>query len=283
MRLLTSILFLAAAGCVGSIGDENPGDDPKDPDPNPTDTRTAKEMFTADVHPAVAKCSGGACHDINATASPALSKFYNADASTSYDATVNTTALIGSPAFTSLAPILTHVQAGHKGLAYTPDEASKITNWLAAETKERADNPDLPPPFDAVAALKEWSGCMSLENFNAANMAPAWSTLAADNLQKCLNCHVGGVAGFYISCNATNFFNAISTQAAYLIKYFGVDGAARKVIVNTGAFESANKIGGHPTFPVDTNAGMIALKKFYESTLARKELNQCDPPRLIDP
>jgi hypothetical protein len=280
MRVLTTILFLAA-GCVGSIGDENPGDDDPNPDPDPVDTRTAREIFKADVHPAIGKCSSGACHDINATASPALSKFYDANADTSYDATVVTSTLVGT--FTSLAPILTHIQAGHKGLTYTPDETSKITAWLAAETKERAANPNQPPPFDSKAALKEWSGCMSQENFNAANMAPAWSTLGADNLQKCLNCHNGGVAGFYISANATNFFNAISTQGAYLIKYFGVDAAARTVIVNTGAFESANKIVGHPTFPVDTNAGMIALKKFYDSTMARKMANQCDPPRLIEP
>jgi hypothetical protein len=283
MRLLTTLLFLAA-GCVGSIGDENGGGDGDgDGDGNPQPTRTAREMFKSDVHPALAKCQSDACHNITAQ-SPALSKFYSPNADTAYDAVVITSTLIGSPSFSELAPILQFIKAAHKGLSYTVDEETKMKAWLAKETEERAagGGSNQPPPFDAKAALKEWSGCMSLENFNAAGMTNAWATLGADNLQKCLNCHNGGVAGFYISANAQNFFNAISTQAAYLVKYFGINAAERTIVVNTGSFQSANMIQGHPTFPIETNAGMIALKKFYESTLARKTANLCDPPRLVD-
>ncbi len=286
MRLLTTILFLVATGCVGDIGDENPGDGSGSGSGSGSgDTRAAKEIFKADVHVAVAKCGGPACHDINATASPALSKFYSADAEASYSAVVITSTLVGSPAFSSVAPILTHIQAGHKAITYTPEETGKITAWLAKETEERKDKGDPTPPFDAKAALKEWSGCMSQENFNAANMTQAWSALAGGGAgggsQKCLNCHNGGVAGFLISANAEQFFIGLSTQAAYLVKYFGVNAAERKVIVNTGSFESANKIVNHPLFPIE-NPGMIALRKFYDSTMARKMANQCDPPRLID-
>jgi hypothetical protein len=282
MRLLTTILVLAATGCVGDIGDDNPGDGSGSGSGSGSgDTRAAKEIFTADVHAAVAKCAGPACHNVDATATAALSKFYSPDSEATYQATVITSTLVGSPAFSSVAPILTHIQAGHKGLTYSPDETGKITAWLAAETQERAGKDPPIPPFDVKAALKEWSGCMSLENFQASNMTQAWSTLGADNLQKCLNCHNGGVAGFLISANAQQFFTGLSTQAAYLVKYFSIDAAARKVIVGTGAFESANKIVGHPTFPIE-NAGMVALKKFYDLTVARKEANQCDPPRLVD-
>jgi hypothetical protein len=277
MRLLTTILFLTA-GCVGSIGDEDPGDG--NPDPNPTDGRAARVIFKADVHPAMGKCSGGVCHDINAT-SGAIGKFYDVNADTAYDATVIAPTMVNT--FESIAPILTHVQAGHKGLSYTPDETGKITAWLAAETKERAKaGPNTPPPFDAKGALKEWSGCMSLENFTAANMTTAWAQLGADNLQKCLNCHNGGVAGFLIINNAQQFFTQLTASSAYLLKYFTVDTVARKVIVNVGSFQAATKIAGHPTFNATTNAGMTALLKLYESTLARKAANLCDPPRLVD-
>ncbi len=283
MRLLTTILFLAATGCVGDIGDDNPGDG-SGSGSGSGDTRAAKEIFKADVHLAVAKCAGPACHNVDATATAAKSKFYSPDSEASYQATVMAPNLIGSPEFSALAPILTYVQAGHQGLTYSPDDTAKITAWLAAETKERTPTgggSNQPPPFDVKAALKEWSGCMSLENFQASNMTQAWANLAGGSNQRCLNCHLGGIAGFLISDNAQQFFTGLSTQAAYLIKYFSIDVAQRKVVVGTGAFESANLITGHPTFPIE-NAGMVALRKFYDLTVARKEANQCDPPRLID-
>lgn len=283
MRLLLSTLFIFAAGCVGSVGDDSGGDGDGDgPNPPPTG-RTAREIFKADVHPALAKCQSAACHNIDAT-SPALSKFYSPVADTAYDAVVTTPTLIGSPKFSELAPILQFVKAGHKGLSYTADEETKMKAWLAQEVKERetGGGSNEPPPFDAKAALKEWSGCLSQANFDAAGMTAGWANLAGDNLQKCLNCHNGGVAGFYISQNAQQFFTAISTQSAFLLKYFTVNAAERKIVIATGAFQSANNIQLHPTFPVETNAGMVALKKLYDSTAARKAANQCDPGRLVD-
>jgi hypothetical protein len=277
-------LFLAATGCVGDIGDDNPGDG-SGSGSGSGDTRAAKEIFKADVHLAVAKCAGPACHNVDATATAAKSKFYSPDSEASYQATVMAPNLIGSPEFSALAPILTYVQAGHQGLTYSPDDTAKITAWLAAETKERTPTgggSNQPPPFDAKGALKEWSGCLSQANFDAAGMTAGWANLAGDNLQKCLNCHNGGVAGFYISANAQQFFTAISTQSAFLLKYFTVNAAERKVVIATGAFQSANNIQLHPTFPVETNAGMVALKKLYDSTAARKAANQCDPGRLVD-
>jgi cytochrome c553 len=281
MRLLTMILFLAA-GCVGSIGDESQGgggdDDTTTP---PPDTRAAKEIFKADVHPAVAKCSGAGCHDTNAT-SAALGKFYNTNPDTAYDATVIATTIVST--FSSIAPILTHVQAGHKGLSYTPDETTKITGWLAKETTERkaTGGVNQPPPFDPKALLKVWSGCMSQENFNAAGMTAAWSGLAASNLQKCINCHNGAVGGFLIINNATQYFTALSTSTSTLLKYFTVNTADKKVVVNTGSFVAANMISGHPAFNPTTNAGMTALLKFYDSTLLRQTAGTCDPSRLTD-
>jgi hypothetical protein len=278
MRLLTTILVFAAAGCVGNVGDQS-GDD------TTTDNRTAKQIFKADVHPSMGKCSGGTCHDIGAT-SGAVSKFYNTDSEMTYTAAVAAPTLVSD--FSSLAPILQKVQAGHKGVSYMPDEVTKITNWLAKETAERANtgsgsgSGSNPPVFDSKAALATWSGCMSLENFNAANMTLAWSTLGADNLQKCINCHIGGISGFYINNQAQPYFDTISTTTAYLLKYFTVDTTQKKVVVNQASFKSATMISGHPTFNPTTNAGMTALVKFYDLTAARQAANQCDQPRLKD-
>jgi hypothetical protein len=282
MRLLTTILILAT-GCVGNVGDGGQGDDDGN---NNTDNRTAKEMFKADVHPALLKCSGNACHD-NTGTSAALSKFYNADAETSYTATVMTPTLVST--FSALAPILTHVQAGHKGLSYNPDETTKMTNWLAKETTERAggngsgSGSNQPPPFDPKAVLAEWSGCMSQANFNTANMTATWSAFAAKNQQKCLNCHQGGIAGFLISTNATQYFTSLTTTTAYLLKYFSVSNVDKKTVINTGSFESANKIQGHPEIDLTpTLPPWVALKKLYDLTAERKTANQCDPSRLKD-
>ena len=281
MRLLTTILILAA-GCVGNVGNDSQGDDDG---PNPTDTRTAKEMFKTDVHPALLKCSGGACHD-NTGTSAALSKFYNSNPDMSYDATVASLTLVST--FSALAPILTHVQAGHKGLSYNADETAKITSWLAKETTERATpgpgpGSNQPPPFDPKAVLAEWSGCMSQDLFNASNMTATWSAFAAKNLQKCLNCHGGGIAGFLINTNATQYFTSLSTTTAYLLKYFSVSNVDKKVVINTGSYESANKIQGHPEIDLtQTLPPWVALKKLYDTTAARKAANQCDPSRLKD-
>jgi len=80
----------------------------------------------------------------------------------------------------------------------------------------------------------------------------------------------------------TKYFEALSTTTAFLLKYFTVDTAAKKVIVNQASFKSAAMISGHPTFDAVNNAGMIALKKFFDLTDARLTANQCDPPRLKD-
>jgi hypothetical protein len=281
MRLLLTSILVLAAGCVGNVGSENMGDDG-----TTNDTRPAKTVFKADVFPALGKCSGGACHDIGGTSS-ALSKFYNVDADMTYTATVMTPTLVDN--FSSLAPILQHIQGGHKGLMYSPDEATKITNWLAKETSERAGGgggggggSNQPPAFDSKKALETWSGCLSVANFKTANMTNAFNTLAADNLQKCVNCHQGAISGFYIGTAEQTYFDQVTQHTAYLLKYFTVDSAAQKVIVNLASFKSATMISGHPTFNPTTNIGVTALNKLYELTTARQTANQCDPSRLKD-
>lgn len=141
--------------------------------------------------------------------------------------------------------------------------------------------PDAPPPLTAKQVMEQWSGCMTLADFQAANMADAWADLAASNGQLCRNCHADGGFSFIASPDENLFFTTISEHSFYLVKFFSVQGA--DVVINTGSFQNAaTTLASHPRFNPTENAGMIALKAFYDATLARKTAGTCDPPRLKD-
>ncbi len=139
--------------------------------------------------------------------------------------------------------------------------------------------PDGPPPPNALMLLQQWSGCMTLENFQAADMAQAWGTLLTSNGKQCQNCHENGEYGFIATSNATVFYDTISKHSGYLAKYFSADVANSKVKINTASFELANTAAGHPQFNTASNQGMTALTTFYGATVNRVT---CDAPTLID-
>lgn len=290
MRHLFAVILgsVLVTGCMGAVGSE---DNTPTPDSGGTTTDPSKEgpkIYARDVHPSMAKCSGAGCHDASAV-SGALGKFYSMDADATYKKLEAAPSIIGggAQAFSSIAPILKHIEAGHKGITYTPDEVSKITNWLAKEVEERkkTGGPMQPPPVDPKEVLKTFSGCMTLADFNTAQMAQKWSALAADNAQKCLNCHQGGVAGFIVSTNADLFFKTISESSAYMLKYFTVDTnvTPAKVVINTGSMTSAGvTLAGHPRFNPTVNAGMTALKQFYDLAMAKQAAGTCGPGTLKD-
>ena len=179
---------------------------------------------------------------------------------------------------TASAGILTKVKqaSGHNAAVYTADDESKIGAWLSAEATERAGTM---PPVDPIAKLRDWSGCMSLENFTAANMPIAWGALAASNQQRCANCHQAGLDTF-LTGNGNNgeaFFNGLASTKDFLTKYFTVDGTGQ-VIINTASMtNAATTLPNHPRFNALDNAGMTALNAFYTATKARVT---CDPPRM---
>lgn len=145
--------------------------------------------------------------------------------------------------------------------------------------------PDVGTPAQITTALlKEWSGCMSLASFQAAQMASRWSALSSSG-GNCGTCHNTGANGFIATANESVFFSAISTNKYYLLGYFAVNLAQAKMVINTTNFAV---VGGaqpphteHPTFP-QSNAAMTALDQFYAATVARKAAGTCDPPRLPD-
>jgi hypothetical protein len=288
MRHLFAVVLgsLFAVGCVGAVGEEGTGGD-DDPNPDPT-AKMGEKVYIADVHPIMSRCSGGACHSTIAS-SAALGKFYEEDGAAGYAKIVGSPTIIGdaTQAFSSLAPILTKIQAGHQAVTYTPDEATKITNWLALEVEERKDgSTPTTPSVDPRAVLRTFSGCLTITDFNTAQMAQKWSALAASNNQKCLNCHQAGGDGFIVNTNADLFFKVMSENSAYMLKFFSVDTSVTpaKVVVNTGSFTNAGvTIVGHPRFDPTNNAGMVALKAFYDLAAAKELAGTCSPtPTLLD-
>lgn len=138
-----------------------------------------------------------------------------------------------------------------------------------------------------TALLREWSGCMSLTNFQSSSMT-SWADLMSTNFQTCSDCHMTGQDGFIATPDAAAFFATISTDKSYLLQYFSVDltagVATAKVVVNHASFDAVGNAvpphTTHPTFDSMTNQGMAALLQFYDLTLQRKLMKACDPPRL---
>jgi len=275
--VVTAVLVLAS-GCVAGVDFDEPGPGSNSPDAGVDPTAKAgKQLYMSTVHPIMtAQCATAACHG---QATPGIYGWVQADAGASYDMIVTLPTLIGTYTPAS-ATILTKItpSAPHYTASYTDDDRSKITAWLAQEVIDRQGDP---PPIDPIQKLREWTGCMSLENFQATNMTPAWGNLTASQ-QLCRNCHGGGAFAF-MSGNgqdAEPFFNTITTQRDLLLKYFTVD-ATGQIVINTAAFQNAGvTLQGHPRFDPTNNAGMIALAEFYDLTLERQAANMCDPPRL---
>lgn len=290
MRITSSVITAAVlllTGCVGDVDDITtpPGGTP-DGGTTPT-AKKGKENYIANVHPIMLRCSGAGCHSQGGVTG--MYGFAIGDAGASYEEVVKLPTLVGTYTQAS-APIFTKIQAGHQAITYSATDISKINGWFAQELADRmTPDPNMPPPpplVDAAAKLREWSGCMKIADFNTAQMAQKWGALAANNAQRCANCHGGGGFAFMSgNGNATIFFDAITTQKDFLLKYFTVD-AMGVVIVNQAAFNNAGvalPAGGtsnHPSFNPTTNAGMDALMLFYTAAKAHQTAATCDPPRL---
>jgi hypothetical protein len=138
--------------------------------------------------------------------------------------------------------------------------------------------------------MSQFAGCMTIENFNAANMANAWGNLNAQNNQQCENCHVNGGEGFIASRLAEPFFATISTKKMFWLQYFTVkldEGPANaKVIINTVSFQGVangeDPHREHPRFNATNNNGMNALNQFYNTTMTAVQGGLCQPKPLMN-
>jgi hypothetical protein len=143
-------------------------------------------LFDTNVFPILnAKCSGAACHSETAQGAT-LTRFVATDAARGWTVATNYTALVGNFTATN-APILTYVKPGtHQGVSYSTDDEAKITAWLNKEVELRNGQPGGTQPTGGETlsqaserVLNEFRGCMTLADFQAADMADAWGGMTA--------------------------------------------------------------------------------------------------------
>jgi hypothetical protein len=296
LRLVAVLSTAALMACVdGPEGSYDPFDstdfDGNDNGDNPAggDLTPAKAKFDSRVFPTLlAKCSTTACHSERASG-PTLTRFVATDAARGWQIATNYSALIGNHA-ESNAPVLTLIAPGtHYGTSYTTDEATAIRAWLHSEIYIRNGRiyvPDTETLSQATERVRrEFAACMSLPDFQAANMAQAWGSLNAQNNQQCDDCHASGAEGF-VATQTGDLFTALSTTPALLMQYFSVDltkGApAATMIINQSSFAGVgtgqDPHREHPRFNPWNNQGVTAVTQFYTATMARKAAGACDPP-----
>jgi hypothetical protein len=298
----TLFALIASAGLVGCVGSVDPADPiiddgsgtPDVDNPAGNDLAPAKKLYEDNVHDIMAlKCGATACHAETGTGGT-VTKFVAAEKSRGWSVATNYTTLVGG--YTTAAPVLTLIEAGHKGITYDTAEKDKITAWLAKELELRQGQPNEPqqPGGETLSqaadrVMSKFAGCMTLTNFNATNMANAWGNLTAQNNQQCRDCHNNGGEGFTASDQASIMFPAISTRKMHFLQYFTVDltkGAAEaKVIINLVSFRGValgqDPHREHPRFNPDNNQGMTALRAFYDRTMtAVNTPGACEPKPL---
>jgi hypothetical protein len=253
----------------------------------------ARQLFETNVFPVImTKCSG--CHSSSGPVGN-VTGFVGGSTANAYATAVGYQALVGdwTP---SGAPILLKILPGtHNGTSYDQAQKDSIGTWLTKELESRAGNPDggSTPGAESPAAAtlrltQEWSGCMTLANFQAAKMKD-WGNMRANN-SACKTCHINGEYGQIAADVDQPFFMTISTNKYYMAQYFSVDmseGAANgKIIINTRSFIGVGTgvapHAEHPRFKLDGSTGMTALQKFYDATVAAKTANMCGPSTLTN-
>jgi hypothetical protein len=306
-NLVQMVAALAAVGmfaCVGGIdapNDPNPDPDP-DPDPDPTE-KQGKVIYDRDIHPISRDLCGG-CHNALAP-SGNTSGFYDPNLATAYLTMTNVTAAVGdfTPTGSGFYAIV-KAPGGHQGITgWTPDQDSKILNWLTVEINERAGQPPQGNPVGETPSaaserlIREWSGCMTIDDFIAAGMPNGWGNLNAQNNTQCRDCHATGGNFFLATDQPEFFFNGLTGATGQaiskylLLQYFKVDLSEgvenAKVVINETSIQGVATGGPghleHPRFNPNNqgnNRGMPVLERFYNRTMAHVTAGTCGPPRL---
>lgn len=278
-------LALGATGCLVGDLDPNPVTTPppetggpivddSNGTPPPVATANPEELFTSQVAPALeATCGGAGCHAAQAPA------FIGADPATSYTLIMNFKDQL-FPGFSAAgARLLENGEGGHYNATFDTQQVQAIQAWLAAEAAKPIDD-QTPSP------LAEWSGCMDLQQFQAAGVADAWADKGT-NQGNCDACHNLGADGFMASNVDVRVFDTVTQDPGFMLSYFTIDQAGTTVIVNRARLEKVAQglppHQGHPRFNVDGGDAMERLQNFYTQTQARKAAGTCLPPRFGNP
>lgn len=167
------------------------------------------------------------------------------------------------------------------GATQDPGDPGEPADPTPPDDEPPPDDPP-PPPNTTKLLYDEWSGCMSFDNFQQANMTGAWNDLAVRGA--CNNCHVDGSYGFTVSADPETFFQKMSEQPHVIMQYFTLAGNPLAVKPNYALVNVTKAVPPHqehPAFDVATTGAINALDVFYNLTAQRKAAENCDPPRLI--
>jgi hypothetical protein len=264
---------------------------PTMPPPNNQAAMLAKSMFDMNVAPVLmAKCAGAMCHGGTGT-SPL--KFIGTAALSQYYLTVTSYSQVVGTFDKATAPILTKISAGHFA-TYTPTEITNIGAWLDQEVLARmmggTTTSTVQGPGQIAAQLvREWSGCMTLADWDQTGVAIAMAQLQSEQ-GPCIRCHVNGYETFWATDQSQRMFDALTTSSDFMAPYFVPDlsnMAAPKMIVN---IELLTKVANgtapfieHPRFDIN-NQAFQKLNDFYTQTMAHKTAtpSTCAAPRLVN-
>jgi hypothetical protein len=303
---LGTLALLGPAACVGELA-PGPGTG-SGPDAGPatgsdsgTTEADGEALFQQDILPMITGCgAAGLCHTGEGT-DPL--KFLGLGGQENYYSSIVNYAQVHGGWEMAQASMVTKLEldaanvGNHYGyLPWDQQQLETIQAWFAAEKIARAgDNggggePTEPGgPTDSRTLLAEWSGCMTLENWEASNMGD-WDNKGTNN-GACANCHNEGQFWININPNSEIMFE-MNRYELFITGFFAPkmnpDGTGEIVpaydkLVRVGQGNTAGSL--HPTFNTDIENDQYFqyLTEFYELTKALKDAGQCGPPGFPDP
>jgi len=229
-----------------------------------------------------ASCAGSTCHEGTGSPSKFLGQTGTDD---NYDAMIAQPAAHGG--YADGAPVLSKVELGnHFGTSYTEAQSQAISDWLVAERTAAADG-GTPPPVIAVAGdpLAEWSGCMTLGNWNQANMGN-WADKQTNGDGPCSTCHNDGEYRFAANGNNETMFRQNRTSM-YVISFVTVSTDALGNMEVVPALEKLRRMGNgttlHPLYNVnENNQQFLDLDEFVELTRKTMADGDCLAPGYLE-
>lgn len=278
LPLLAAPLLLASA-CTGDFQSADPSEDPGAPDPGtddplpepePGDDANERLLFMTTVEPILkASCDGVGCHG---TFPPA---FLAGDI---YDNVAGTPVLHGN--FTvEGAQLLTTIETGHY-IGYSEEEKSAIETWILAEASLGTEDVAEDVPLTTRQVLAQFSGCMTLDNWEEADMGD-WARYNADGNQ-CRGCHNAGLSGFNTNGDSEVMFetNRLITPNPFILGFFTVDQLADPpaVVPAHGKLDLMGDGGGpggiHPQYSYNENNEYYQrLQEFHDLTMLYMQQN----------
>jgi len=141
------------------------------------------------------------------------------------------------------------------------------------------DEPDAEPPPVDVEPLAEWSGCMTIANWDTAQMG-SWANKPTEGGTVCSSCHGDGLAKFNASTDPNEMFQ-YNRYEVFITGFFTltVDGGVVSVVPATDKLmRKGSGEGNHPTFiTAPSDIYFQRLQQFYDLTAATKAAGGCGP------